>query len=96
MEIVEYVDLGLAADELRQKLAQEALNYGFPLLAQTIQDSDDIEEVMSAAELDLIEMGIKPNEAALGVQAGCFAYKFAQILRGIANLALQPEVEGDQ
>jgi chromosome condensin MukBEF complex kleisin-like MukF subunit len=96
MDITDLFEIGELADELRDELAQESLKQGFVNLARAISESNDEEEVRAAAEIDLLERGLMPHEATAGVSAGVLAYKFTSVLRGIANLAMQPEVEEEQ
>jgi hypothetical protein len=93
---VEIFDLSDLTDELRQELSAESIKHGFVNLARAIIGSDEQEEVMAAAELDLLDMGFSPGAASVGISAGVIAYKFTSILRGISQMALQPEVEDEQ
>jgi hypothetical protein len=86
---VEIIDLDEVIDDLRRELALESQELGLVNLAQAISESCDEEEVMAAAELDLLERGLLPHEASMGVSAGVLAYKFSSALRGISYL--QPE-----
>jgi hypothetical protein len=93
---MELEDLGDYSDSIRVDIKRKCLEYGLMNLASIVEETNDMEEVVCAAELDAIDAGCDPGPASRAVQAGMMAIHVSRFLQWVGNAALTPEIEEGQ
>lgn len=95
-EQLDYHELEEGMDEFRAELAAQAGRGGFEHLAEVALYTCDQAEILDAAILDLMALGISEKKAASAVTVGIVAGSLMRTIRAAAEAVLAPEVEGDQ
>ncbi len=93
---MDFEDLGDYSDSIRIDIRRKCLEYGLMNLAEIVLDTNDLEEVVCAAELDAIEAGCDPGPASRAVAAGMMASHVGRFLKWVGNAALTPLIEEGQ
>lgn len=89
---MELDELAEQMDAVRDELAEHAGSWGLTHLAAACESSSDRREILEAAAVDLVAMGLTVEQGSAAIRAGEVVALLMVAIQQVAALALGPDI----